>query len=321
MERRLLVALGIAFLVGMTCYWYQITNNRAGGDIAWPLCAAQALLNGNDPYACSLGSHLPTNMLPTALLVIPITFLEPNFAASLMIAASTALLVWGLLRDGDYWRLLLLLAFPFWHCVQVANWTILLVAVAFLPWLYPLLIVKPHAAIPVAFNRFSLRGTMIGSSIVILAFVILPDWPMRWWMTAQSYSGNALVLQFPLAAVILLALVRWRAERARYLILCALAPWRAFYDYLLLFTIPQTPRQLLILICCSWLAYFCWFFWPITNMGVYIFGWLYLPCLIWVMRDTNQGALTADKGGSGDALTQFMRWYGSVTENQHAGSR
>jgi hypothetical protein len=285
MHKRIGISISIALLAGIACYWYQVTYDRKGGDITWPLCAAVALLQGHDPYNCSAGLGMPTNMLPTAIIVLPLVPLVPEVAASMMIGVSTGLLSWGLLREGAYWRLLMFLSFPCWQCVQTANWTILLVAIGFTPFFYPLLAVKPHAALPIAITRFSWPGVFIAVCIVGVAFIIQPHWPMRWWATAQAYSGGPLIIQFPLAIVVFAAALRWRQQAAQYLMLCAVAPLRAFYDYFLLFILPQTPRQLLVLVLCSWLAYFSWFFGPNIGGAGYIFIWLYIPCMVWVLRN------------------------------------
>jgi hypothetical protein len=309
MPRRLFATVSISLLVGSLCYWYQVTNSREGGDISWPLCAARMLVQGGDPYTCSAGANMPTNMLPVALFVFPLIVLDRSLAASGVIGLSTALLVWGLLRQGEHWRLMLLLSFPFWQCVQVANWTILLVAVAFSPRWYPLLLVKPHAAIPVGFARFSWPGVALGGVIAIVSFLLLPDWPLRWWATATTYSGGPLILQFSPAVLTFLALLRWRSEAARYLVLCALAPLRAFYDYLLLFVLPQTPRQLITLVIGSWIAYFGWFFMPAIDAAMPIFIFLYLPCLVWVLRERVQQIHPTTNPEQGDAFSQLVSWY------------
>lgn len=278
----LAVALGAA--VGLVCAWYQLSFGRGGGDLSWPLCAAGRLLGGLDPYACSAGAGMPTNLLPTAIIVVPLLVLPPAWAAGLVVGASTALLAWGLLRDGEPWRLGVLLAFPFWQCVQVANWTILLLAVCFVPGAFALLVLKPHAALPVAVLRFSWRGVILGALPVALAFLLVPDWPQRWWAGAGGYSGGPLLLQTPLAALGLSALLRWRHEAARYFLLCLLAPLRAFYDYLLLFALPQTPRQLAALVAGSWLAYLVWYRWPAIPAPAAVMVGIYLPCLYLILR-------------------------------------
>lgn len=280
---RLPLAALLGAVVGLICARYQLSFARGAGDLSWPLCAAGHLLVGRDPYACSAGAGMPSNMLPTALLVAPLVALPPAWAAGLVIGLATALLVWGLLREGELWRLGVLLAFPFWQCVQVANWTILLLAVWVVPLAYPLLVLKPHAALPVAVLRFSWRGALIGALPVVLSFVLVPDWPLRWWATARGYSGGPLLLQTPLAALGLLALLRWRSEAARYFLLCLLAPLRAFYDYLLLFALPQTPRQLVALVAGSWLAYLAWYRWPALSAPATLTLGLYLPCLYLIL--------------------------------------
>ncbi len=253
---------------------------------------------------CSVGEGMPTNMLPTALIMVPLILFSPEISAGLVIGTSTAFLVWGLIRDRDYWRLAVLLAFPFWHCVQVANWTISLLAISVIPNAYPLLVLKPHAGLPVAVLRFHWQGILIGSIPVLVSFALIPDWPVRWWATARTYSGGPLILQTPWAIPFLIVILRWRFESARYLIMCLLAPLRAFYDYLLLFALPQTPNQLMILVISSWIMYLSWYYWPEVGAPLYVLLGLYLPCLLWIVSGRLVSATIGINSCAGDVFVQ-----------------
>src|SRR5439155_17748165 len=127
-------------LSALLCYKYQVAFKGGAGDLSWPLCAARAVVSGSDPYACphlmSTGKPGPTNPLTTALVVILFTPLNAESAAGVFFGLSSALLAFGLTRHGDWWRLLVFLAFPYWAALQAVQWSPLLSAVRPYPALF-----------------------------------------------------------------------------------------------------------------------------------------------------------------------------------------
>lgn len=280
----------IGIVAGLACWQYQVAFGRGAGDFSWPLCGLRALLNGQDPYqVCvvhlSSGGIGPTNPLTTVLALLPFVWLADEIVAGIIIGLSSGLLAWLLCRNGALWRLLLFSAAPFWWCVQTAQWPVLLLCVALLPQLYPLVIVKPQMGLPIALMHMSWRRVIITSMIVALTLVIDPDWPMQWLHQVAVYDGFVPLLVLP-GPLLLLALLRWREERARWLLLYSLMPQRVYYDQIMLFLIPRTQRQMLLLVIVSWLVYFGWFFIP--SGGLLWFIALYLVCLLMVLVRENQ---------------------------------
>src|SRR5690349_4248310 len=100
----------------------------------FPYCAAHTLISGGDPYTIcppGAGSALttaeklrigPTNPITAALPFLLLLPLPLDLAASLFIGLSSALLVFGLTRTGQYWRLLVFLSFPYWYAVLTIQW-------------------------------------------------------------------------------------------------------------------------------------------------------------------------------------------------------
>ncbi len=120
-----LVAAFIGIASGLLCLQYQISFGRGAGDISWPLCGAQAIFAGGDPYLCphllSNGQPAPSNPLTTALVILPFSFLPPAWVAGCFFGLSSAFLSLGLTRDGQWWRLLVFLAFPYWAAPKQSS--------------------------------------------------------------------------------------------------------------------------------------------------------------------------------------------------------
>lgn len=286
-RRSILFALIIGLMAGVLCWWYQVAFARGAGDLTWPLCAARALLTANDPYTCQHlrmdGTPGPTNPLTTAFALLPFILLPDTLAAGVYFGLMSALLAYGLLRTGEFWRLFVFASFPYWSALQSVQWAPLLLAIAFLPLLYPLTLVKPHIGLPIALMRFTLRRAAVASLVILISLVISPDWPLRWLEQTGSYDGFIPMLLLPFGPLLLLALFRWQDDSARWLLLYAVMPQRMWYDQLLLWLIPHTRREMLLLVVLSWLAYFGWFFQ--TQWEVWwVFMLIYLPALGLVLR-------------------------------------
>ncbi len=282
--KHILLALLVGLLIGSICWWYQHTFERAAGDYTWPLCAARSLLAGTEPYqTCDIinGKPMtgPTNPMTTILALLPFVWLPDTIVAGTIIGGSSALLCWIFLHTGQPWRLLIFAAAPFWWTVQTAQWAILFLAIVHLPLLYPLIIIKPHIGFPIALLRFSWIGAGIAAAIILITFIIDPVWPIRWLTRTTTYDGFIPMLS-PAAPLFLLSLWRWRDERSRWFILYALMPQRFFYDQLLFFLIPQTPRQMLILNTVSWVTYIGWFLYPVGQLWLLLF---FATCLALIL--------------------------------------
>ncbi len=258
MTRRLVVSVVIGVAAALLCLRYQVSFNRGAGDLAWPRCGALALLHGNDPYGCphlmSDGSPGPTNPLPAALAVLPLVWLPAYWLAAVFLGLSSALLAWGLTRDDQWWRLGVFGALPYWHALMTVQWSPLLLAVGLLPVLAPLCLVKPHIGAVVLLGRFSWRAVAGCALFGLISLLVLPDWPLRWLGQVSSYDGFVPLLTWA-GPPLLLAGLRWRDVRARWIVLLAVAPQRLWYDQLLVFWIATSPRELLVLIAGSWLGY------------------------------------------------------------------
>jgi hypothetical protein len=255
-RHRLLVAavIGLVIFAGSALYRPYTTSPAA--DMSWPLCAARAYLSGADPYEppCYIfyNGYWQATMWPTAAYVT-LPFLPlGNLAASAVFGVASALLAYGILREGPAWRLLIFTSAVYWQAFKWLQWSPLIAAVALLPWLMPLVLVKPHIGLAVFLYRFSWRRALACLAVVALTLLIDPTWPLRWWSTATTYNGYIPMLVLPLGPLLLLALSRWRTDQGRLLLLMAVVPQRASYDQTALWFIPQTLIEMLFLSFLSW---------------------------------------------------------------------
>jgi hypothetical protein len=265
LRNRLLIALAIGAASFIICYIYQIQHGNSAGDIWVSLCAGRALLAQQDSYVVCRSVHadhitpLTHYPLTTALLLLPLTPLPDALGAAILISLSSGLLAFGLSRESP-WRLLVFLAFPYWDALRWVQWSPLLMAIALFPALLPLTLVKPHVGAPIALTRLTLRRLLGCIVFAGVSLLIDPTWPWRWLTQTVDYTGFIPLLTPP-GMLLLLALLRWRHPDARFLLLMAAVPQRAFYDQLLLWLLPQTVREMLVMIGLSWSAYIGATFW------------------------------------------------------------
>jgi hypothetical protein len=166
------------------------------------------------------------------------------------------------------------------------NATPLITSLWFVPALLPLVLVKPHIALPMILaGKVTRTGIILTGMLLAVSLVICPTWIIVWLQQTGTYRGTPPLFSLPLGPVILLALLKFREKRAWLLVLLALMPQRVLYDQLPLLLIAATPLQLIFLVACSWLtfpalfAYGNWIQLPI-NWQFWIVLTLYLPALL-----------------------------------------
>lgn len=281
------VAVG---LLGILLSWaYRPDPAQALVDTGWAINAAWDLLAGRDPYRHTPHANLIPYPLTAALVMLPFALLPGSLGIFAFFGLSSCLLAYGMLRDGRPWRLLTFIGPGFVLAAFAAQWTPLLMAAIYYPWLSFALVAKPTLGPPVALTaRWSRRTLCIaggsGAAVGVASLLIMPDWPWRWLGQVGDYSGMVPLLTWmgpPLA----LALLRVRERGARLLLLMALIPQQTyFYDQLLLWYLPQTARQMVFLTSCSWIA-------VIVGMSlgslyggtIYVLLGVYLPALVLVL--------------------------------------
>jgi hypothetical protein len=260
------------------------------GDIGPALGGMHAWLHGEPAYGFTAdGDPLVSNPFTTMIVVGPLLLLPLPLAAPVFMGISSALLAFGLLREGEYWRLLVFTSLPYAHSLVTVQWAPLFAAALLLPPLLVLAPVKPQLGLVLlAAGRWNRRLLLATALFVLLSLLLYPAWPLDFFITGEltSYEGQIPALIGPGLLVPLLALLCWREPNARLLAAMALVPQRLWYDQLLLFLIPRSWQTLLLLSVCSW---FVWAFTvrmglplsigfaPLTWLSI-VLG-LYLPAL------------------------------------------
>ncbi len=280
MRLRIVTAVAIGCASGCFC-WVLLTHFQLGAaDFTWAIHAAQDLLARRNPYS----SPLQLYPLPAALFGLPFVWMRPEIAAGIFFGASSALLAFGLSREG-YYRLLIFLAYPYWAGMLTAQWPPLIMAGAFFPFLLPATLAKPQLGLPVALTHLSRRGVLACVAVLLLSLAILPRWPWLWMANAGHYERFIPLLIFP-GWLLALALFRYRDRDAILLLLMAIMPQRWFYDTLVLWLIPKTRRAIVWTVFFSWIpGIWRWYHFPhsYVEVGRWTVCFIYLPMLAVVL--------------------------------------
>ncbi|MGE5749726.1 MAG: hypothetical protein ACM31F_07185 [Gemmatimonas sp.] len=325
---RLLVAISIGGIAAAYCLSQMKTIQTGGADdFTWHWLGARALLKGQSPYKVVTAGGKYNLIAPyiypltTSIAAIPFSaFLPPPYAATLFIGLSTTLLAWGLIKD-DYHRLPLFLSLPFAWSASSGQFAPIVAAAALIPalgWLAP---IKPTIGLAAVAYRPS-KAAVIGSAAFLgVAFVFNPHWVSEWHdslahRVRDVYWAPVTVMGGPL---LLLALFKWKRPEARMLVVLSLVPQLfLFYDQLLLWLVPKTWRESLLLSVLSWVALYFgnkgFGANPSTQQVVSSYAMpmmflLFLPSLVMVLRRPNRGSLptwlTAIRSRSHDALQRI----------------
>ncbi|MGC2473065.1 MAG: hypothetical protein WA485_01915 [Candidatus Sulfotelmatobacter sp.] len=219
---------------------------------------------------------------------MPFIKFSREIAAGIFYGIGSGVLAFGLVREG-YHRLLVFLAYPYWIGMLYVQWSPIIAAAAFFPFLLPLTMAKPQVGLPVFLTRFSLRGCLLCGLFAVATLIMLPRWPMQWLGQLHNYQHFIALLILP-GPLILLALLRYRDRDAMLLLLTACMPQRWFFDVFILWLIPKTPREILVTVFFSWCAgIWRWYHPPRTfdQVGRWIVLSTYLPMLAIVLLRAN----------------------------------
>jgi hypothetical protein len=302
---RVLAALLLGGWGAFIAYFAMVSHpHHLAKDFSYPWRAARALLGGHNPYEViqAVGAY-PFNAgffypLPAALVATPLAPLRPEVAGAIFIGISAALLGFALLRDCPF-RLPIFLSAPFVQAAILGQWSPIMTAAALMPTLQFLAAAKPTVGLVAWLYRPSWRGIVGGAALVILAFVVLPEWLTDWRAVMPSttkYRGPATTL---MGAFLLLGLLKWRRPEGRLFVALSLVPQLpVFYDALLLWLIPSTLWRSFALTAASWVGYLAWYPHHTSSAQNEIaFPWLvftiYLPALILLLMLPTQGATSA----------------------------
>jgi hypothetical protein len=276
MRKRITVSAVVGLASGMFCWLLLKHLHQNAGDFRWALHLAERLVARQNPYDTPLEQY----PLLAAFPALPLLRMTPEVAAGMFYGISSAVLAFGLTREG-YGRLRVFLAFPYWAGLLTAQWTAIITASAFFPMLLPATMMKPQIGLPVFLTRLSRRGLLACIFVAALSFAVLPQWPLLWLRQTHYYQYFIPLLVFP-GPLLLLALLRYRERDAWLLLLASLMPQRWFFDSFTLWLIPKSRRELLLTAVVSWGAGICrWYYQPanFTQVGRLAVVFLYLPML------------------------------------------
>src|SRR5579871_6732 len=277
---RMIASIAVGLISGFLCFFFMGRLGQGAGDFTWSLHLAQRLLHRQNPYDTPFEQYPIT----AGFFALPFVKLPREIAAGIFYGISSAVLAFGLAREG-YHRLLVFLAYPYWIGLLYVQWSPIIMAAAFFPLLIPLTMAKPQVGLPIFLTRFSLRGCLLCVLVAVASLLLLPRWPLLWLGQLHNYQHFIALLVLP-GPLILLALFRYRDRDAMLLLLTACMPQRWFFDVFILWLIPKTRREILITVFFSWCAgIWRWYHLPqsFDQVGRWIVLSIYLPMLTIVL--------------------------------------
>ena len=296
---RITVALALG-LVGTVVYWLAVRAHIPHSDWVQIYDAAQALRNGQDPYAIVRHDQYPFYYpLTAAVLALPFTCFPSEVAQSLWGGLGTAAFAYALTRRA-WWPLLALAGMPYLNAFAIGQWSLLMAGASALPWLGATWAAKPTigAAYLAAWPS---RRAMAGMAILLgISLLLAPGWLPHWLSTISVAPHIRAPVLRPGGVLLLLGLLRWRRPEGRLLAALALVPQTSMaYEMVPLFLIPGTIREMGLLVAASQIGWvIAWRALPIDPShdlaGMIDRQWpvwlvcLYLPCLVFVLRQSNR---------------------------------
>lgn len=302
-RQRLVVCVVVTLLAAGTLYASFLQDPARKTDFGLSWFSARAMVEHRDPYPIvgpqgeyynEYSLYYPATAFVAAL---PFAALPEQAAAIAFLAVSVFLLVWGMTSDSWH-RLPLIVSASFMDSVMAAQWTIVLTAALFLPWLAALALVKPQNGIPViaAGSGKTFKAGLIGGLLLLVASLIfLPHWPGEWFARINGSNPLRPPLFSPVGILVVLALLKWRRPEAWLLFLMACLPQTfMWYSALALLTIGATYREASFLSLTSTIGFL------LGNLAIYekvghlarltwtiYIATTYIPPLLLILRRPN----------------------------------
>ena len=266
------------------------------------------MMSGQDPYQLIGPDKLYDSQYPmyypatTFVSVAPFALI-PSFqwAGAAFVFVSCFLLAYGCTANG--WQMLPIFpSIAFLTSATLAQWSIVITAMFFVPALGFLSVAKPQSALPVVLSserRLTYIAAVIGGLLLVLASLLLmPAWPREWWAMARSSPDFVPPLLRFAGFAIPVVLLRWRRPESWLVLLSACVPqtWPP-YNGLVLMAVAKTYREAAVLSLtssASWIL-FAWFadglgqareramMAAVLNLGGY------LPAALMILRRSNTG--------------------------------
>jgi len=243
----------------------KVTQLQGAADFPYWWEAARLLLTGGNPYT-AIGPGGPpfyhdnvfVYPLSAAVATLPWSWLPVYVGSALFSAVGMGFLAFGLTRDGwERWPGLM--SFPALWAVSSGQWSPWVTAAALMPALGCFGACKPTLGIAAFLYRLRWQYIVSGLAICLLAFALMPDWPLQWVAnTKRSLAGNYHVpVLVPGGVILTLAALRWKRPEARLLLTMACVPQTMLaYDQLPLILIPNKRTHAYLFAIWSYLVLF-----------------------------------------------------------------
>lgn len=301
LARRIIIAVIVSGVSGLAARYTQALHTHAT-DFAQLWHAARGLLHGIDPYSVvgpgrTFDWPFPLLYPLTAVIVtVPFALLPLQAANLLFVALGTGALAWVITARREragHWSALC--SWTYFEVSHTAQWSPLLMAAARTPPMAFLLACKPTLGVALFAGYPSRHALLGGAALALLSLLVDPSWPWRWVATlgaATHMSAPVMHVTYG-GPLLLLALLRWRRPDARVLAAMACVPHTTLvYETLPLFLIVERWYEGAFLAIAGMVVayirldrsdYDAW----VWNTGNWLTLFMYLPCLIVVLRRPN----------------------------------
>jgi hypothetical protein len=259
-----------ATLVGLGSFalalCFRLILHQQSSDFDQIVVGAQRILAGQTPYTTTPLPGLPWPIyypLPALVLGLPLVAWPLPMAHATFCGISGACFGWAMSANGDA-KLFALATWPYVLSVSLGQWGPLLMATSTIPALGWLGIVKPNLGLALGVGygeRWIHRPAVwinfgLTAALIVLSFAFRPRWVSE-WISVLSMPTPHLIMPIRVMGgfLLLLALVRWKEPAARTLAALAFVPQTfSSYDSLLVFLVPKTRREALVLVAATTLV-------------------------------------------------------------------
>jgi hypothetical protein len=300
---RAVVALLCGLVVALVV-WTGHTPPEIRSDFDYTFVTARAVVRGEDPYS-AVDSAVSRGTLPrpyyypatAPVFASPFGLVHHRLSISLYLGISVGLLAWSL-TVGGWWRLWGLLSAPVVHAVLLGQWSPWLSAAIGIPWLGLVWAAKPSIGLAM-FAGWPSWKALVGMAVLgAVSLILLPRWPASWLHALHAGPHLLPPIRRPGGFVLLAAFLRWRRPEGRCLGMLALVPQSTLlYEMVPFLFFTRNRRELWLLMLLGYIAAYLVYtrvpFGPdvlspmIEGQWPYLFGLLYLPALVLVLRLPN----------------------------------
>ena len=306
-QARIAVAIGVGVVAAAYVAQLAHVMPHYGTDFDPVRAGARLVIHGQDPYSL-IGPGRPVVWnyrlrypMTAVVLGIPFVWLNVVVARVAFVGLGSGVLAYAVTRHA-YWPLLVFASASWWSAIGLAQWSPAMLAACLVPSLGFVIAAKPNVGLAVlcaARDRTSAARMLVGAGLLLaLSFALLPKWLGEWLSIAHDTPDVRPLVLSSIGPVMLLAILRWRRPEARLLAAMACVPMNpGLYEGVMLFLIPQSAREALVLATTSW------FIEPLVNLQVKPGAWyadislasgramlvcMFVPALVMVLLRSNR---------------------------------